>query len=242
MEDIFIINKNNKEYVHIDTIRYKNQMLYHFGSLEDEIFCTKEGLEYVPIQDDFQIALIKNKLGLINSTKIYSLNGFLSETKKEIQFYLKMCEKMVLYGKLTADVVDNEEKEEILNEEKENLKKAKEKFNLDIDLEKISKKIEKIKIIKKDKLYHCSGYYNSLHNVIALERRNVINNNNKWDKRVRFHEFVHGITGLKTLFYNIGPFRGFLEGETDNITEDFLDDNTSCIESHKKMVKKIRYN
>lgn len=53
----------------------------------------------------------------------------------------------------------------------------------------------------------------------------VLINNGKEAKRTRFHEFIHGVTGIK----NLNRFMiGFIEGETENLVESFMGDNTSC--------------
>lgn len=240
MNDIFIINKNNKEYVHIDTIKYKNQMIYHFGSLEDEIFCIKKDMEYIPIQDNLKISIIKNKLGLIDSTKIYSLKEdskeFANRTQDEFKFYLKLLKKKIIYRDITATVIEGEEKEKIIDEQKNNFKEIKEKLNVDIDLEKINKKISKVRLIKKEKLLggRFSGYYNPAFNVVALENQNDINSDNEFNKHVRLHEYIHAMTGKKSFLYHMGFFRGLLEGETENLVENFFGSKTSCFDVKKR--------
>ena len=240
MNDIFIIYKNNKEYVYIDTIKYKNQMIYHFGSLEDEIFCIKKDMEYIPIQDNLKISIIKNKLGLIDSTKIYSLKEdskeFANRTQDEFKFYLKLLKKKIIYRDITATVIEGEEKEKIIDEQKNNFKKIKEKLNVDIDLEKINKKISKVRLIKKEKLLggRFSGYYNPVFNVVVLEKQNDINSDDKWYKHVRLHEYIHAMTGKKCLLYKKGLLRGLLEGETENLVESFFGSERSCFDVKKR--------
>ena len=250
MRDIFTIKIDNEEYVHIDTIKYKDQILYHFGSLADEIFCIKNNEQYVPINDSFQVSLIKNKLGLINTKYIFNIKDemreIIEETNAELNFYLKLLGKRIKYRDWNAEVVGQEEKEKINDEQIDNFTKAKEKLNLDINLDEIKQKISRIKLIKKDILHRGrnSGYYNPIHNVIALKTENDIDSDNIHDKRTRFHEHIHAMTGKKCLLYNLGMMRGFLEGETENLVEDFWGDGTSSFINYenKDKIRNIQFN
>ena len=246
MTKIFTIKINNKQYVHIDIIKYKNQILYHFGSLEDEIFCTKNGDEYIPISDEFQISIIKNKLRLTNTRYIYAMEDNNYEKRKNFQDKVKLRLKKVIdcvryYGK-NVYKLSSEEREKIVNEQIENFKIAKEKLDLDINLEEIAHKIQKVKYIKKDILKRgsASGYYKSINHSIALENKNDIDSGDMWYKRVRFHEHIHAITGKKDLLYVLQFLRGFLEGETENLTEAYLGDNTSSYRFYKQKDKMDR--
>ena len=254
MKDLFTIKIKDKEYVHIDTISYKNQVLYHFGSLDDEIFCLKQGMEYIPIQHSFQLAIIKNKLGLINTHYIYDIdqeiNGIYSIIDGwdlKLQYHLENLKNIIFYADSNIKIVQENERYKIIQEQIENFKGIKEKFNLDINIQDIFRKIVSVQLIKKDILNRgkASGYYNPGRHIIALEDKNDINDSsNNWYKRVRLHEHIHSCTGAKCLLYSLGRMSGFLEGETENLVEDYMGEEESGFDYFERGDKAdtIQYN
>lgn len=77
MKDIYTITINNREYVHIDTLKYKNESIYHFGTDDDEIFCVKYNENYEPINDSLKISIIKNIMGLTNTHFVYRIKDII---------------------------------------------------------------------------------------------------------------------------------------------------------------------
>ncbi len=172
MKDIFTINIENKEYVHIDTIKYKNQMIYHFGSLEDEIFCIKNSEQYIPIIDSFQISAINNKLGYIRKNYIYNKQGKRHEIIKKIkngaEVKLRKANNLIRYMVTDAEKISQEQRDILVNEQIDNFRNAKEKYNLDIDMDKIQEKIKKIKVIRSNNI-KTLGYYKPVGNILCFD-------------------------------------------------------------------------
>ncbi|MBQ3413930.1 MAG: hypothetical protein IJH39_00970 [Clostridia bacterium] len=233
MKDLFTIKIKNKEYVHIDTIKYKEQIIYHFASLEEELFCIKEENEYNPIQDAFQLAIIKNKLGLISTKHVFDVKQdvyrIMDKMALDIDYYMKRFDRIMRYGQVDIKIVEDNEKYKVIQEQIGNFSEIREKFNIDLKLEEIAKIIRNVKLIKKDILLkgRASGYYSPRYNMVALKDENDIDKGDKKDKRTRLHEYIHSITGKKCILYDLLYMGGLLEGETENLVEDYIGSKNS---------------
>lgn len=212
MENLFIIELNNKEYVFIDTYEYKGSTIFHFGNLEEEIFCRKIDNKYVPITDKFEFWMIKNKFGLIDSSECYDIIKLPKILKK-------------LNYKRKINYVTDKQEFEIKQEQIENIKKIKEKFGLNLDFDRIEDRINNIKIASRKKNNNSAGVYIEKKSRIELNEE-YVEGKNDIDKRVRLHETIHAITN-KTSLYIKHFCMGLLEGQTENLVEDFLGNDTS---------------
>ena len=243
MGDFCEINLNSKQYILVDTYKYKGDNLFHFGalSLDDETFCKKENEEYIPITDEFEIAIIKNKFGLINLPYYYDTTDYLALIKKAVsQSKLRLIQNKI-YRLLDREPLSVEEADKIRKEQIDNFKMIKEKFNLDIDLEDIINKINKVKIFKANKLRKYLGYYRPSTNSIVY-RKYIVDEETIANKKTRLHEFVHAMTGKSMFLY---PFTsGLIEGQTENLAQSMYNDNTSTkeLDYHERKDNTIHYN
>lgn len=211
MENFITINIKDKEYVFVDTYEYNKKTIYHFGNLEEEIFCFKINDEFVPINNKFDYWMIKNKFGLIDYSYLFRS--------------LKIGKVKISYRK-TFEHLDKEKQTEIKEEQIKNFEDIVEKFGLNLNENKLNNIISNVKIFSTKSLrFGWSGLYRAVdRNIIYKE--NHVDGKDAISKRVRLHEFIHALT-KNVLLYNTSFARGLLEGETENLVEDFFDDNTS---------------
>ena len=236
------ININSKKYILVDKYEYKGDKLFHFGalSLDDEIFCKKENDKYIPITDEYEIAVIKNKFKLIKLPYYYDEKSASTVIKKVISQFKVLHTQSKKYKTIGKELLALEDKEKICKEQIDNFKRIKEKFNLDINIEDVINKINKVKIFKVDKFIgnRCEGIYKPKTNSI-IYRKEIIDKDSITNKAIRLHEFIHAITGKKSIL--IFYIKGLIEGETENLAKSIYNDNTSSVEYNWKK-DKIQYN
>ena len=266
MMDIFEKNFYSKQYILVDTYKYKGNTLFHFGavSLDDEIFCKKVNEEYIPITDEFEISIIKNKFGLINLPYYYDTKDYLEKIKKVVsQFNVKPMQNKI-YKLIDREPLSIDDGNNIRKEQINFFKEIKEKYKIDIDLEDIIDKINKVRIFKADKLHNgVRGYYRPATNSIVLQK-NIVDEETTDNKHVRLHEFIHAMglkpihtiemkKDLKTLSMKLKKdlnimsllfTSGLVEGQTENLAQSFFDNNISkkLTYYHKGKENKIQYN
>ena len=246
MKKFLEININSKQYILIDTYEYKKDTLFHFGalSLDDEVFCKKVNEGYVPIIDEFEISIIKNKFGLINIPYYYDVTNYFELIRGIIsQFKLRPAQNKI-YRLTDRTPLSAEEANKIRKEQIDNFKMIKEKYNLNIKLEDIIHIIGKVKLFKGDKLDRHNrilGYYRPATDSIVY-RKDMIEKDTIVEKDTRLHEFIHAMTERGLFLYLF--FNGLMEGQTENLSQSMYNDNTSTKESynHKSEEFTMHYN
>lgn len=220
-----IFEFNNKKYILIDTFLFHEKEVYYFATMEDELFCYKEKDQYIPIQDKYTIDLIRNLCGLIKSRRIYNSKNKRTQPKKKI-LKSSHTDQHIEYKSSYKDI-SPEILKAIREEQKENFRKIQQRFELDINLEEIERRIDEIPVTTYENDYEgSSGYYNPLNDSIHLKQE-ITHSQKKLAKKTILHEYIHAMTGIRCLGYE----RGLIEGQTENLASDFFDEGKSCYES-----------
>ncbi len=90
MKKLLIKQFDDKKFVFIDCITYRDEKIYHFANFEEEIFCIKSYEEYIPIKDEFKLNVIKNIYGNIYDKKIYDFIDVSRDKKVLINFDINL--------------------------------------------------------------------------------------------------------------------------------------------------------
>lgn len=119
-------------------------------------------------------------------------------------------------------------REKFIQEQKENYRDIKKKLGIDIDLNRIEDKLDKIRInIVRDKIKpRIVAFYNFFENDINFKKKEDIDSNSISSKRTRLHETNHYMAGRRYGYINIFN-KGLLEGMNENLVTDYFDDGTS---------------
>jgi len=242
-KDNFIeITINSIKYIFIDTYNYKSELIFHFGSLNDEIFCRKINEDYIPIEDSFEIDIIKNKFGLINYKYFPDLIANSTSRIKTIMKLMKNSTSIALFHPLRNVIyrlagnipLTQEESNKIREEQIANFKALEERLGIRVDLDKINEKINSVGLYKTKggllKMFNWAGLYHPATNSILLTE-DSLNGDSIKNKSTRLHEFIHAMSGPFKSIGNMLISHGLLEGQTENLAQSFFDNNTSSIKS-----------
>ena len=233
------VNYNNKDYFFIAKNNIDGKDIYHY-------LC-EDMIDY--IIDDEKYESIDEDNPPIFSMFMTSENGqyAIVENKKLIKKYIRefgMDPEPIAYsvfwkaylillagslGMRLAEyrpyILDVNTKQDFKEKQKEAFKDLKEKLNVDIDLDRIDKKIDKLHISGyKNEEVRVNGFYNILTNGIFI-KNSVFKNEDKY-KKIGLHETVHYLGGRGILKKNKFA-RALMEGQTENVVVDYFDEGKS---------------
>lgn len=184
------------------------------------MFCTEENGKYVEIEDSEEITNLLEKFGMVLGPIIAS------GIKNSIEDIIKLKFPDVFpYG----TYIKGRQREEFIDEQKNNLKGIKEKLGVDLDLEKINKRLDKIRVkeFEEDMPNGVLGFYNANTDTVYYKANQskiyeLIND------RIKLHEVIHYLAGIN--YTRINAFnKAILEGMNENVVCDYLDDGMSSI-------------
>lgn len=244
MEDTIEITYNNSKYVLADNARIDETEIYHFvnykmidfltddksWSLEKNknvsfsLFCTKENNTYIPIKDKRREKQLLLEFGMELNYIIPIIEIMATSIAKGtlIGIGIGLIANKIRYNNKKVDDVT---RERFIQEQKENYRQIKQKLGIDIDLNRIESKLDKI-IIKKGKIPDNSkAFYNAFENSVNFKKA-TIDSSDLSEKKTRLHETNHYMAGRKYGYTNTLN-RWLLEGANNNLVIDYFDDNTS---------------
>lgn len=244
MEDTIEITYNNSKYVLADNANINGTEIYHFvnykmidfltddksWSLEKNknvsfsLFCTKENNTYIPIKDKRREKQLLLEFGMELNYIIPIIEIMATSIAKGtlIGIGIGLIANKIRYNNKKVDDVT---RERFIQEQKENYRQIKQKLGIDIDLNRIESKLDKI-IIKKGKIPDNSkAFYNAFENSVNFKKA-TIDSSDLSEKKTRLHETNHYMAGRKYGFTNTLN-RWLLEGANNNLVIDYFDDNTS---------------
>lgn len=224
VDDTHVEYFNNQLYVHICTFKYRGELVYYFSNLYKQLLCTKINGVYQPITDNYKYWLYRNVFGLVNTSKTYTLTE--SITNKSILKKIMHITRVALYGK--EETFRYEKGKPLLKDEEEkykaelldSLEEIKEKFHIDLDMQKCQKRLREYVSYSRMHSSDLVGGGTILGSIILLPdkaREDTIEG-----KHVRIHEGIHTITGNKLYLYALAFSTGLVEAETENLTHDYL--------------------
>lgn len=233
-ETLFEIFKfNNKEYILINKYKINNQIIYFFLNDEDELFCTKQKEEYIPILDKEKTKYIEKELGFIDNSILFDLFTEFLDGKNIASIWKKIIDKYTKNEKDEWIEISEEEKNKIIKESTKVLEKLKDKG---INPKDFYERVKDVKIkTSADEYasnYGVRGTFFPKKNTIFYVK-NALETDNMRNKRTRLHELLHKSTG-KLLLEERKFFRGIYEGMTENtIDKVYGREKSSVIESKK---------
>lgn len=234
------INYNNAEYILVNEAVVNNKKVYHFLNVElvdfltdDEkinsvneknfpnfnLFCTNDGSNFNVINNKKEINYLLDYFNMVPTNIIMSL---LPETIKMGIF----LGSGIAYKKLKyrATRIKGEERDKFIENQKENFRKVKDEIFQDLDLERVNKDLEKIKINEVKRMpKNVGAFYDPWNNSVNFNK-NTLNGDTNIDKRTMLHETVHYLAGRKYGIANMVS-KFFMEGATENIVEDLYNTN-----------------
>ena len=199
---IQLINKtfNGEEYTLVDEYDdiIENQIVYHFSSDNDDLFCIKENDEYKEITDEKIIKLIKELYDLFSPEVI-----FYNRENKALLVLTK-----VLNGVEGAKKLNDKEREKFYDVQINKLKR----LDIDLDFSKL-----KDRLMSEGNIYMCDelsamtgGFFHPVTNSMFLYE------GKSFDDSAFLHETIHKATGPKHC--GILP-SFFVEGGAESIVQ-----------------------
>lgn len=178
---IELVNKvfNNKQYTLVDEYDdiIENEIVYHFSSETDDLFCIKANDKYKEITDEKTINLIKELYDLFPPEVIFN--------NREKKVILLLTE--ILNGVKGAKKLNNEEREEFYDIQIEQLKR----LDIDIDFSKL-----KDRLMNEGNVYMCDGLSGTDTGCFHPGTNSIfINENDSFEDPVFLHETIHKATG-----------------------------------------------
>ena len=254
------INYKNKDYFFITKENIDGKEIYHY-------LC-EEMIDYI-IDDDKYESIDVNNPPVFSMFISYENNQYnVVEDKKLIKKYIKefgMEPELIaydigltidlmtlaagvgyLYGKFKPFRLDKNTRQEFKEQQKSSLKDLKEKLNVDIDLDRINKKIDKLKLLGLgNEKTSMLGLYHPIFNNILI-KKNILEDSSM-NKKVGLHETIHYLGGQMIMLKNYFS-RALMEGATEGLVVDYFDEGKSsalkflCNDSKDIKKANLQYN
>lgn len=132
---------------------------------------------------------------------------------------------------VTAKKISTKEKREFIQDRKDELKKMKEEFSCNIDLDTIYEKLNRIKIKKitsekiKNIFNDAIAWYNPINKSVYFLSKHL-ESKESYESEIKLHETIHYLTknGIKLQLLS----KELKEGATESIASRVYDDGTAC--------------
>ena len=247
------INYKNKDYFFITKENIDGKEIYHY-------LC-EEMIDYV-IDDDKYESIDINNPPVFSMFISYENNQYnVVEDKKLIKKYIKefgMEPELIaydialtinlmtlaagagyLYGKFKPFRLDKNIRQEFKEQQKSSLKDLKEKLNVDIDLDRINKKIDKLKLLGLgNEKAIMMGLYHPIFNNILI-KKSILEDSSK-NKQAGLHETIHYLGGQMVMLKNYFS-RALVEGATEGLVVDYFDEGKSDVIRFTQFHSHTRY-
>ena len=166
MKELIIQVFNNKEFVLINKYEYKNETVYYFRTMQDELFCTKEGKIYKPVIDNYKLWLFRNIFGSLKlyKNKIYYKHSLRSVTLSDLTRPITSTLGFLLGSKK----LDAEKEEMFKEEQKENFKELRERFGITVSEKTTDEILNGIKYYENTNNMGPAGAYQPISNSITI--------------------------------------------------------------------------
>ena len=242
MKELIIQVFNNKEFVLINKYEYKNETVYYFRTMQDELFCTKEGKIYKPVIDNYKLWLFRNIFGSLKlyKNKIYYKHSLRSITLSDLTRPITSTLGFLLGSKK----LDAEKEEMFKEEQKENFKELRERFGITVSEKTTDEILNGIKYYENTNNMGPAGAYQPISNSITINSNQLEDDDFVPFKKTRLHETIHAHTGRKRVLKELLINRGFLEGQTESLASEFFGEDTasSKVERNGLTMDEISYN
>ena len=241
-EGLLVEKLNNQDFVLINTYECHNERIYYFRTMREELFCTKEGDTYKPIEDSYLLWLYRNLFG---SLKLFKNKIFYNQTlgRRKLSSIAKPITKVASYV-LGISKLEPEQEEKLKQEQKENFKELRERFGITVSEDKTNQVLDSLKMFGASQNFPSAGLYQPIVHGIFINSAMLKNWDDLESKKARFHECIHAHTGRGMAMLEALFLRGFLEGQTENLTSEFFGEKYSSLvtSGRGRDRKQIEYN